>query len=193
HPDASTGLGHRSLRFLNIMLDGVEDLSPFTWQYTPSPGVIMTRVQEPKRRSPESAPKGKTSVMLEIPCQKDNDVWSMPDDQLLDRALDGLEVLGYGLRPHVAGIFSTYAEHAYPLLTMDAAAARQAALLAVRQCDNVTPLGRQGLFRYIFMDEAMLMGRQWARNLVNPNEQNIAHEHDYGAGPVLRESDSIAV
>ena len=188
-----TGLGHRSLRFLNIMLDGIEDLSPYTWQYTPSPQVIMTRVQEPKRRSPHSAPEGRTSVMLEIPCRKDDDVWNMPDGQLQDRALEGMSRLGYRLGPHVSGVFSTYAEHAYPLLTIQAAALRHAALLSARQYPNVTSLGRQGLFRYIFMDEAMLMGRQWARNLMNPNGPNPAHEEDYGAGSLLRESGSIAV
>ncbi|MDH5510836.1 MAG: FAD-dependent oxidoreductase [Nitrospinota bacterium] len=190
---AGAGLGHRSLRFLNIMLDGIDELSPYTWQYTPSPEVVMTRVQEPKRRSPHSAPEGKTSVMLEIPCDKDDSAWSMPDEQLLDRALEGMASLGYHLRPHVAGVFSTHAEHAYPLLTMDAAAVRHSALLSVGQCGNVTPLGRQGLFRYVFMDEAMLMGRQWARNLMNPGNHDAAQEHHYGAGPVLRESGSIAV
>ena len=33
----------------------------------------MTRIREPKRRSPFSAPEGKTSVMLEIPYNENDE------------------------------------------------------------------------------------------------------------------------
>lgn len=165
--DADAHLPYRSLRFLNVTLTGISDLSPNTWMYTPEKDIIMTRVQEPKRRSPQSAPGNGTSVMLEIPCEYMDTTWSMAQDKLLDRVLADLSKLGFDLHPHVNGVFSTYAKHAYPRYELGYQH-KVANLIQKVQCyRNLTSLGRQGLFRYIFMDTAMLMGRQWARNLMD--------------------------
>src|SRR5262249_22100543 len=62
-----SSLRFRGLRFLNFPL-ATENVSPWTWQYLSDPGMIATRLQEPRRRSPEMAPPGMTSLMMEIPC-----------------------------------------------------------------------------------------------------------------------------
>ncbi|MGR3173463.1 MAG: hypothetical protein ACUZ8N_02535 [Candidatus Scalindua sp.] len=38
----------------------------------------MTRIQEPGKRSPHNAPDGKSSLILEIPCFYNDEVWEMP-------------------------------------------------------------------------------------------------------------------
>lgn len=181
-------LPFRALRFLNVTLSGVEDLSPNTWMYTPEPDVVMTRVQEPKRRSPESAPAGKTSVMLEIPCQKGDKTWSMPDEALLDAALKDLKKLGLDVAGHVTGFFSTYAENAYPLYELGYKERVESLLGLVRKIGNLDTLGRQGVFRYIFMDEAMTMGRRLARRALG--EEEAADEPGGGEGVI--EAGSVA-
>ncbi len=184
-------LPYRSLRFLNITLDGIENLSDNTWIYTPEADVMMTRIQEPKRRSPFSAPPGKTSVMLEIPCQRDDRVWSMPDDELLETALGHLRVLGFDLRGNVAGVFSTYAGHAYPRGEMGLQSSVRYLRGVAERFDNMKTAGRQGLFKYIFMDTAMLMGRQWAKNLVDgKRHERIDEIHNT---PDVLETESVAV
>ncbi|MGK7346501.1 MAG: FAD-dependent oxidoreductase [Candidatus Nitrospinota bacterium M3_3B_026] len=179
----------RALRFLNVTLSGVEDLSPNTWMYTPEPDVIMTRVQEPKRRSPESAPPGRTSVMLEIPCQAGDKTWSMPDEALLDIALKDLKKLGLDMAWHVTGFFSTYAENAYPRYELGYKERVESLLGAVRRMKNLDTLGRQGFFRYIFMDEAMTMGRRLARRALGEEEET----DEPGGGEGVIEAGSVAV
>ncbi len=164
-PGISTKVSFRSLRFLNIMLDSKE-FSENTWMYVPEPEFIMTRIQEPKRRSPFSAPEGKTSVMLEIPCEYEDAIWSMSDDDLLETVLVNLKALGFDIEGEVKGYFSTRARHAYPRYEMGYLKKVKRLRKTVERFTNLSTLGRQGLFRYIFMDTAMLMGREWAMNIM---------------------------
>ncbi|MEE8431889.1 MAG: UDP-galactopyranose mutase, partial [Candidatus Desulfatibia sp.] len=164
-PGISAQISFRSLRFLNIMLDSKE-FSENTWMYVPEPEFIMSRIQEPKRRSPFSAPEGKTSVMLEIPCEYGDDVWSMSDDGLLETVLANLKALGFDIEREVKGCFSTRARHAYPRYEMGYLEKVKRLRKTVERFINLSTLGRQGLFRYIFMDTAMIMGREWATNIL---------------------------
>ncbi|MFQ5894675.1 MAG: FAD-dependent oxidoreductase [Nitrospinota bacterium] len=150
-------LRFRSMRFLNIMLEG-PDFSENTWTYVPEPRYLMTRIQEPKRRSPHSAPPGRTSLILEIPCDAGDALWSTGDEALLERCLADLEEMGWPLGPRVLGCFSTRAEHAYPTYSLDYRAHCGRLLLHLRQHTDLITCGRQGLFRYVFMDTAMQMG-----------------------------------
>ncbi|HHT9122365.1 MAG TPA: FAD-dependent oxidoreductase, partial [Candidatus Wunengus sp. YC63] len=79
-------LQFRAVRFLNILVD-IPDISDNTWMYVSEGKHIMTRIQEPKRRSPFSTPEGKTSVMLEIPCNENDETWSCSKEILLNRCL----------------------------------------------------------------------------------------------------------
>ncbi|VAX16461.1 hypothetical protein MNBD_NITROSPINAE01-474 [hydrothermal vent metagenome] len=189
-PGSEEILGYRSLRFLNITLNGLTNLSDNTWMYTPEADIIMTRIQEPKRRSPLSAPEGKTSVMLEIPCLYMDKTWTMPDGELLDIVLADLKTLGLDLRPHVDEVFSSYAQNAYPILKLGSAGHVKSLRKKVARFTNIATAGRQGLFKYIFMDTAMLMGRQWARNILGESARRVTIDTIHSEAKLL-ESESM--
>ncbi len=154
---APNGLSYRSLRFLNILVDK-EEISQNTWMYVSEAKYFMTRIQEPKKRSPFNAPDSKTSVMLEIPCDVGDAAYTCSDDELFKKGLSALKRLGIDLAGSTTGYFSTYADHAYPVYSIDYKERIQEHLNIVRGFKNVMTCGRQGLFRYIFMDTAMVMG-----------------------------------
>lgn len=185
----SQTLPYRSLRFLNIMLD-MDNLSPNTWMYVPEGGLIMTRIQEPRRRSEFSAPDGKTSVMLEIPCEHGDAIWNIPDDELLQKGLRDLKKLGFDVSSKALGHFSTRARYAYPRFEIGYREKVNEVRRAVNKFDNLTSLGRQGLFRYIFMDTAMLMGRNWARAVLEGGR--VAGIEEMENDPTLLETASVA-
>ena len=187
--DKSPPLPFRSLRFLNINLDR-ENLTPNTWMYVPESNVIMTRIQEPKHRSPFSAPKGKTSVILEIPCHKGDPTWEMNNDKLLQIAIKDMQTLGYNIEKEISGCFSTWAEHAYPCYKIGYKKTVQEMRQIVNKFENLTTLGRQGLFRYIFMDTAMIMGSSWAKTILGQSRDNPIDEMD--SKPALLETESVA-
>ena len=160
HPEvlaASAQLCFRSLRFLNLLVDQPE-ISGNTWTYVSDKKHLMTRLQEPKQRSPFNAPKGQTSLMLEIPCQAGDAIWKVADAELLERCLKDLHELGIDIQRHVIDYFSTRARHAYPIYRHGFKAHRQTLYDVVNRYDNLITCGRQGTFRYIFADTAMEMG-----------------------------------
>ena len=151
-------LRFRAIRLLNVLLDG-PPVSPHTWMYVSEPEYLMARIQEPIHRSPEMAPPGATSLMLEIPCEMGDETWCAPDDEIYTRCLEDLRALGLGeLRPRTRGYFSTFVPEGYPIYHLDYADDRARVLEHVGQFEGLLTGGRQGAFRYVFMDTAMEMG-----------------------------------
>jgi protoporphyrinogen oxidase len=112
------------------------------------------------------APPGTTSLMLEIPCNEGDDVWNGPEAELLELVLSELEALGYDVRADVVGSFSVRVPHGYPIYRVGYEHDRDRLLAHVARWDNVALGGRQGLFRYIFLDAAMEMGELAAKQLL---------------------------
>jgi protoporphyrinogen oxidase len=161
---AAKALRFRALTFVNVMLSR-EDVSDNTWMYVASARHSMSRIQEPKRRSAAMAPVGHTSLMLEIPCDHGDATWSASLPELRARAREELAELGLPI-DDVLDAFVVRVEHGYPVYHLGYERDRQALLEAVGRFDNVVTGGRQGLFRYIFMDAAMQMGAAAAEQMV---------------------------
>ena len=154
---AISSLRYRSLRFLNILIDKAE-IGRNTWTYIPDRKYIMTRIQEPNKRSPHNAPAGKTSLMLEIPCSYNDEVWNMQDDLLFNRCIDDLFKLGINIKDRVIDYFYTAEKHAYPIYHLEYKHHLNKLFSWIAAIENIHTCGRNGLFRYIFMDRAMEMG-----------------------------------
>lgn len=163
--DSVSALKFRSVRFLNILVD-LPDISDNTWMYVSEGKYIMTRIQEPKRRSPFSTPEGKTSIMLEIPCDENDEIWNCSKERLLERCLADLKELGIDVRNKVIDYFTTSVVHGYPVYSLDYTFHRQKLFDFLDCYKNLITCGRQGTFRYIFMDTSMEMGIAAARNLM---------------------------
>ena len=142
-----------------------EDFSPNTWMYVASGALRTSRIQEPKRRSPSMAPPGRTSLMLEVPCDVGDGTWAAPVDELRARGLRELGALGFDVRD-VLDAFCVRVSHGYPVYHLGYDRDRRALLDEVERFDNVRTAGRQGLFRYVFMDAAMRMGIQAAEQML---------------------------
>lgn len=167
---AAGKLGFRGIRFLNLLLDCAE-VTPNTWMYVPDPRCLFTRIQEPRQRSPESAPPGKTSLMLEIPCEVGGPTWEESDACLLQRCLADLRLLGMDLGSSLRGFFSTRVRHGYPLFRLGYQAHRDRLLAAAAAFRNLLTCGRQGTYRYIFMDTAMQMGIEAGRQVAEQQRE----------------------
>jgi protoporphyrinogen oxidase len=157
-------LRFRALTFLNLML-GRPHFSENTWMYVASGALKMSRIQEPKRRSSAMAPPGRTSIMLEIPCDVGDRIWNAPVGALRSEFLGELRVLGFDV-DDVLDAFAVRVEHGYPVYHMGYDRDRMDLLRIVERFENVRTAGRQGLFRYVFMDAAMSMGVHAAEEML---------------------------
>jgi protoporphyrinogen oxidase len=161
---AARALRFRALTFVNFMLRRGA-FSDNTWMYVASPALTMSRIQEPKRRSAWMAPEGRTSLMLEVPCDVGDATWRAPVDELRARMLAELSALGFRV-DDVDGAFAVRVAHGYPVYHLGYDADRRALLAEVARFANVRTAGRQGLFRYVFMDAAMQMGMKAAMQML---------------------------
>ncbi len=159
---AVNSLKYRSLRFLNILIDK-QEIGRNTWTYIPDKQYIMTRIQEPKKRSPHNAPVDKTSLILEIPCSYNDEIWNMPDDMLFERSIVDLSKLGIDIKDKVIDFFYTGERNAYPIYRLDYKLHLNKIRSWIDRIENLHISGRNGLFRYVFMDRAMEMGVETAR------------------------------
>jgi protoporphyrinogen oxidase len=163
---AADRLRFRAIRLLNIRLSG-PPVSEHTWMYVSERQYLPARIQEPRHRSPDMAPAGCTSLMLELPCHVGDSVWTASDAALYDRCLDDLRHLGLPpLRERTLGYFSSFVTEGYPVYHLGYVDDREAVMDHVGRVENLLSCGRQGAFRYIFMDTAMEMGRMAAASLV---------------------------
>jgi protoporphyrinogen oxidase len=184
-------LKFRSLRFLCIGLD-IKDFTPHTWQYVSDYDLLPTRIQEPKRRSEHMSPKGKSSIMLEIPCNKDDEIWHMKEEELLEIVKKDLLKLNFNINDKIVDYFSFTTQHAYTLMDIDYNKHRNNTIEYLNKFDNLTMCGRQGTFRYIFLDTAMETGLMAARCLLGDNKISKDSIYNHRNEKTVIETKSVA-
>jgi len=185
-----SGLTFRALRFMNLPM-ATDNISDNTWQYLSDPEIIGTRLQEPKRRSSFMSPVGRTSVMVEIPCNKEDETWNMSGEKLKARVLADLNALKVDSDLATGEFFTSYSEFAYPLMDMEYQGKREAAIEHLSQFDNLIMTGRQGTFRYIFTDTAMEMGMLAAQSVIDGIDRR-REIFDYRNENIVIETQSVA-
>jgi protoporphyrinogen oxidase len=161
---AANALRFRALTFVNLMLRR-RVFSENTWMYVASGALTVSRVQEPTRRSPWMAPPERTSLMLEVPCDVGDATWTASIGELRERVLGELQALDLPV-DDVIDAFSVRVAHGYPVYQVDYEVHRRRLLAEVERFTNVQTAGRQGLFRYVFMDAAMQMGIRAAEHMI---------------------------
>ncbi|MGL5813284.1 MAG: FAD-dependent oxidoreductase [Aeromonas sp.] len=183
-------LHYRALRFVNMPLNQ-ENLSDNTWQYLSDPHILATRLQEPRRRSPFMAPAGKTSVMLEVPCNPGDETWQAPLATLRERVCQDLASLGVDTGKLGEETFEARSEYAYPLMDLGYQGRRDAAIQQLMPIGNLIMSGRQGTFRYIFTDTAMEMGLMAADMVIDGVDRRYAIFNHRNENTVI-ETQSVA-
>jgi protoporphyrinogen oxidase len=150
----------------------------------------MARIQEPIHRSPSMAPAGATSLMLEIPCAIGDATWRAPDAAIYERSMSDLARLGFGDLPsRTRSYFSSFVPEGYPIYHLGYEGDRRAVLAHVGGFEGLVSCGRQGAFRYIFMDTAMEMGIEAARTVASGRQSHAITE--LGSEPGLREARAL--
>ncbi|MFL6139053.1 MAG: NAD(P)/FAD-dependent oxidoreductase [Frankiaceae bacterium] len=153
---AADGLRHRD--FLTVALVVPQDAGfPDNWIYVHSPDVRVGRIQNFGSWSPYMVKDGRTCLGLEYFVNEGDDLWTMPDDELVElgkRELATLGLvdadrveLGHVVRmPKAYPVYdATYRDNVETLRKWLAAEARGA-----------HPVGRNGMHRYNNQDHSML-------------------------------------
>ena len=144
--DAARSLQLRAMTLVYLVLDG-RPYTTFDAHYLPDPGTPVSRVSEPANYRDGGDPPDRTVLCAEIPCARDDAIWSAADEELgrvVTEALDRAGLPAPRMRSvHVRRVPAVYpvyrTGYGTALAALDDWAGRQPGLLT---------LGRQGLFAH---------------------------------------------
>jgi protoporphyrinogen oxidase len=150
-------LQYRAMIFVMLKLDKPK-VSDDHWIYFPDEGIIFKRVSEMRNFTPDAAPDGKTSLTLEITCDVGDEIWTMPEEELYRRAVEGVVMSGLATREQILGHYFERLAHAYPSYDLEFEVKLGKLAYHLANYSNVIVAGRQAQFRYVNTDQALEMG-----------------------------------
>jgi hypothetical protein len=174
---------------------GRERLFPDNWIYIHSPEVRVGRIQSFKNWSPEMvSDPGKSFIGLEYFVDRDDDLWSMDDRELVKLGSSEAETIGLFKAEEVVDGTVVRVPKAYPVYDGD----YEAHLAVLRDWlegfENLATIGRNGQHRYNNQDHSMMAGLFAARNIAGAdldlwsiNEELSYHEEVRETGAEARE------
>jgi len=163
---AAEDFHYRDFLTVVLILDE-EDLFPDNWIYVHDPSVRVGRVQNYKNWSPEMVPDaGHTCLGLEYFCFEGDDLWTMPDQELIELGRREMAALNLARGSRFLDGCVVRMPKAYPVYD----ATYQRGLAAVREflptVPNLQLAGRNGMHHYNNQDHSMLTAILAARNIL---------------------------
>jgi hypothetical protein len=169
-PPEEVQFAARNLRFRDFLIIGLiverEHLFPDNWIYVHSPEVRVGRVQSFKNWSPDMVSDQELSFIgLEYFVNQDDDLWSMPDDRLVELGASESQTIGLFEPDEVRAGVVVRQPKAYPVYDGEYEHHLQTLRDWLDGFDNLYTVGRNGQHRYNNQDHSMLAGLFAARNV----------------------------
>ncbi len=143
------------------------DLFPDNWIYVHDSEVKVGRIQNFKNWSPHMVPDAtKTSLGLEYFCTEGDELWTMPDAELVELGKREVDRMGLAKYDDIEDGCVFRVEKSYPIYDSDYRDHLSLVREFVDDLENFQTIGRNGLHRYNNQDHAMLTGMLAVRNVV---------------------------
>jgi protoporphyrinogen oxidase len=163
---AAAKLTYRDFLTVCLIVDRPE-LFPDNWIYVHDPSVRVGRIQNFKNWSPDMVPDPrKTSLGLEYFCSDGDELWTMPDAELIELGRREIARIGLARPEEIEDGCVVRLPKAYPVYDTAYREVLDVVRRFVDGLENLQTIGRNGLHRYNNQDHAMLTGMLAVRNLV---------------------------
>ncbi|MEM2143730.1 MAG: NAD(P)-binding protein [Candidatus Jordarchaeaceae archaeon] len=146
-------LTFRAIICVFVGLSG-KKLFNYSWIYFHDSDITFGRIHEPIYFSKYNAPKGYTSLCIEVPCFVNDRIWK--DKNLgykVIRQLKDYGIIKGSQEPIILGIARN--PYAYPVYTVDYKQKIKEIFTRLEIISNLAVLGRTGAFRYLNMGEVL--------------------------------------
>ena len=153
----SDAILYRQVRLAVLFIDR-PSLTHAATVYFPHRRFPFTRISEPRNRSPEMAPPGKTSLLAEIPCHEDDELWRADDETVIDVVRAHVEAIGWVRPEEILGGAAHRLANAYPVLDTRCASAVEGISRYLAGFANLRMVGRSGRFVYGWIHDMIRMG-----------------------------------
>ncbi len=163
--EAASNLKYRDFLTVALIVNKAE-LFPDNWIYIHDPEVKLGRIQNYKNWSPYMVPdSSKTCLGLEYFCFEGDELWNMPDRELIELGKRELEMLGLVKASDVEDGCVVRMPKAYPAYDSK----YQKMLDIIREfldgISNLQLVGRNGMHRYNNQDHSMLTAMLAVENI----------------------------
>jgi len=161
----ATAANLRYNSLINVVLGVNEDRGyPWTALYVPDPEVVFHRLSFPRAFSEKCVPPGSFSIMAEITTNEGDGVWELSDEQVLERVIRDIELMGLLDRKTIVYRKVARFVYGYPVYDLqyrkNVTAMREAVAAA-----GLRLLGRFAQFDYINSDVCVERAMRMAEEL----------------------------
>ena len=161
--NAINNLKYNSLITVMIGLD-IPKLNDFSWLYIPDNDIKTHRVSFPSNYSEEVAPNGKSSVLAEITCSEEEDIWNRKDDNIANEVIDDLHRLKIIDKNTVCYSKVKRSKYAYVIYDLDYIKKMQVIYRYFNEI-GIELCGRFSEFKYLNMDACIRSAMNKANEL----------------------------
>ncbi len=156
--EAGSRLLSRAMVLVYLLLDQ-DRFTPYDAHYVPAPDLLFTRISEPKNYSGRREPVGKTVLCVEIPCSREDPLWTSPPSSLTTRVREAMARAGLPIESRILDTVVRRLPDAYPICRRGYESHLQALEEWIGQVPGLVSFGRQGLFAHDNTHHALFMGR----------------------------------
>ena len=167
--EAAAGLRFRHVRLLFLRL-AQPRVSPNASIYIPDPRMCVTRMYEPKNRSPKMAPPDETSLVVEVPCFTDDPIYATTTEDLATRVVAELDSIGIITAAKVLEWRHHFLPNAYPVYSLNYASRVAQITDALSAISNLDLIGRGGQFFYSHLHDQLRFGKDYVASLMEADE-----------------------
>ena len=162
--EAAAGLRFRHLRLIFLRL-AQPQVSGNASIYLPDPCLSVSRVSEPKNRSPAMAPAGETSLIAEVACFAGDPIEVLLPETLAQRVVGELAGIGLIDPANVVEWRHHWLANAYPVYALDYQARVETIRCALSAIANLDTIGRAGTFFYSSLHDQLRFGKDYVAGL----------------------------
>lgn len=127
--------------------------------YFPDPKIRFTRIYEPKNRSPYMSPPDRTSLVAELPCNQNDKLWELADNELIQMARSQLVQLEWIKAGDIIDASVYRIDHAYPTLELGFEENLETITAYLDRFKNMRNSGRNGRFYAVHIHDVMRWGK----------------------------------
>lgn len=152
------------------------------WIYFPEENVPLFRMSEMKNFSKYMSPKGKTSLLVEYFCWKDDEIWNKSKKDLTNLTVENLEKMGFIKKKDVIHSYLIKQEKTYPVYDVNYKRYLKIVSKYLDKYKNLIYIGRPGRFKYTNQDHSLEMGFLAARSIIENrriNVEDVGSEKEY--------------
>ena len=184
---AADGLTYRDFMTVALVVP-LEYSFPDNWIYIHDPGVKVGRVQNFGSWSPYLVKEGRTCLGLEFFVNEGDDMWTKPDEDLIEQGKRELQQLGLADASKVEAGYVVRMPKAYPVYDEHYKANVDVLRAWIAEnVPNVMPVGRNGMHRYNNADHSMYTAMLSVENIFGDHHDvwsvNVEEEYHEEAGP----------